>query len=199
MSRDPLKPEHLEARVIRALSGLTQAEISEDTGISQSLIAQFEQGTVLPGKDQLERLAGCAEIDVQNAEELLRLHRGQRRTWLRRSDGAGPLLDSLALALRRHCADAFQRLLKIRRPARPPAPEDRRQADERFAELKRLSQRSRLAVVKSIEAYQGPALAERCREESARLAPFDPGRAASWARVALEIDPPATRDIFGSP
>ncbi len=188
MSREPLKPEHLEARVVRALSGLTQEEISEDTGIPQSLVAQFEQGKVLPGKDQLERLAGCAEIDVENAAELVRAYRGQRRTWLRRSDGAGPLLDSLVLALRQHCADAFQRLLKIRRPVRPPSPEDRRQAEERFAELKRLSQRSRLAVVRSIEEYQGRALAERCREESARLAPLDARRADSWARLALEIE-----------
>jgi tetratricopeptide (TPR) repeat protein len=187
MSKERLKPEHRKARLIRALSGLTQEEMSRETSIPASLIDHFEQGNVVPGGDHLERMAACAGITAADASEHLRLHRTQRETWLRRSEGAGAVLDHLARRLSRHCAGAVQRLLKLRVPERPPSPEDRRQAEVQFPELKRLSRRSRLAAVRSIEALQSWALAERCCEESVRQASRNLQRAASWAQLALEI------------
>jgi tetratricopeptide (TPR) repeat protein len=187
MSREPLKPEHLEARVIRALSGLTQDEIAEKTGISSSLIDQVEQGKAPAGEDHLERLARCSGFAGADAGELLRYHQIQRGTWLRRGEGTGAILESLLTRLRRYCAGAFERLLKLGLPDRPPAPEDRQEAQEHFAKLKRLSRRSRLAAVKLIEDFQTWALLERCCEESVQQASRNLKRAAAWAQVAQEI------------
>jgi transcriptional regulator with XRE-family HTH domain len=187
MSKVRLKPEHRMARLIRALSGLTQEEMSRETGISVSLIDQFEQGHVIPSGDHLEKMAACAGMTATDAAEHLRLHRTQRATWLRGSEGLGAVLDHLARRLRRHCTGAMQRLLKLRVPERPPSPEDRQQAEEQFLKLKRLSRRSRLAVVRSIEEFQSWALAERCCDESVLQASRNLRRAASWAQLALEI------------
>lgn len=187
MSKGRLKPEHRKARLIRALSGLTQEEMSRETGIPASLIDHFEQGNVVPGGDHLEKMAACAGITAADADEHLRLYRMQRETWLRRSEGLGAVLDHLARRLGRYCAGAVQRLLKLRVPERPPSPEDSRQAEEQFLRLKRLSRRSRLAAVRSIENFQSWALVERCCEESVQQASRNLKRAAAWAQLALEI------------
>ncbi|HET9227974.1 MAG TPA: helix-turn-helix transcriptional regulator [Thermoanaerobaculia bacterium] len=188
MSRNRLNPEHRKARLIRALSGLTQEDMGRETGIPASMIDHFEQGNVVPGGDHLEKMAACAGITAADADEHLRLHATQRETWLRRSEGVGATLDHLARRLSRHCADAVQRLLKLRVPERQPSPEDQQQAEEQFQKLKRLSRRSRLAVVRSIDAYQNRALLELCNEESERQASHNFKRADAWAQLALEID-----------
>lgn len=187
MDREPLKPEHLKARLIRALSGLSREQMSEETGIPPSLIGQFEQGQVLPGEEHLARMARCSGFEGADADELMRHFQTQRRTWIRRGGGAGAILENLVQRLRFHCTGAFERLLKLSVPVRPPAPGDRRQAEEQFLNLKRLSLRSKLAAVSLIEEYQNRALAERCREESERQASSNPRRAEAWAQVALKI------------
>ena len=187
MSQERLKPEHRKARLIRALSGLTQEEMSRETGIPASLIDHFEQGNVVPGGDHLEKMAACAGMTAADADEHMRLHGMQRETWLRRSEGIGAVLDHLVKRLSRQFAGAVQSLLKLRVPERPPSPEDRRQAEEQFRKLKRLSRQSRLAAVRSIWDFQSWALAELCCEESVRQASRNIQRAASWAQLALEI------------
>jgi transcriptional regulator with XRE-family HTH domain len=188
MSRQPLKPEHLMARAIRAFSGLKQDEMGEESGIPSSLIDQVEQGKVMPDGDHLKRIAACAGITEADAEELLRVYQTQRDSWHRSSQGVDTTLDNLVRRLRLHCANAFRRLLKLRPPERPPAAEeDRRQAEEQIASLKRLSRRSRLAAVRLIEELQTWSLVERCSEESVRQVSRSLKRAASWARLALVI------------
>ena len=181
MGRESMKPEHFKARLIRALSGLSQEQMSKETGISPSLLDHFEQGNVLPGEDHLERMAEQADFEAADADELLDHYRMQTRAWLRTSESAGSILDSLVRRLRRHSVRAVQRLLKL--PS--PGPGTHERAEEQLAKLKRLSYRSRLAVVQSVEEYRSHALAERCREESRRAR--DPRRAASWERLAAEM------------
>jgi transcriptional regulator with XRE-family HTH domain len=183
MSHTTLKPEHLKARVIRALSGLSQEQMGEKTGTSSSLIDQIERGKVLPGEDHLQRMAEQAGFESADADELLTHYRTQSQTWLRTSEGVSSILDSLVRRLRRHSVHAVQRLLKLA----PPKPAQREAAEEQLANLRRLSYRSRLAVVRSVEEYRSQALARRCREESVRQASSNPRRAASWERLAQEI------------
>ena len=63
----------------------------------------------------------------------------------------------------------------------------RRQAEEQFAELKRLSPRSRLAVVRLNPEYQNWALVERCCEAAIEEGSRDLKQSAAWARLALAI------------
>jgi tetratricopeptide (TPR) repeat protein len=63
----------------------------------------------------------------------------------------------------------------------------RRQAEEQFAELKRLSPRSRLAVVRLNREYQSWALVERCCDAAIEGGSRDLKQSAAWARLALAL------------
>lgn len=183
MSGETLKPHHFKARLIRALSGLSQEQMSERTGIPASVLAQLERGNGSLTEEELERMAGQARFESADADELLRLYQTQTRAWLRTSEGAGPLLQGFVGKLRRRSLQAVQRLLKL--PA--PQPVDPGRADEQIAQLLRLSHRSRLAVVRSAEDFRSSAMAARCRQEAERQA-ADPRRADAWTRLAAEIE-----------
>jgi tetratricopeptide (TPR) repeat protein len=142
----------------------------------------------VPSQDDLRLLAERgAGITLADAGELLRLHETQSKAFRRRSEGLGAILDGLAARLLRHCLEAVRRLLKLALPERQPSAGDRREAEERFAELKPLSGRSRLAVVRLNPDFQTWALVERCCDESEREASRNLRSAASWARLAIAI------------
>ncbi len=183
-----MKPETLIARLLRALSGLSQIAFGKKTGRSPVRIDQWEQGSPIPGEPDLKALAELgAGISRDDAGELLELYETQRSAFRRSLDGAGALLDGLTAAMIRHGASAVRRLLTLPAAERPPSPGDRAEAEVRFAELRRLSRRARLAVVRLNEDYQGWALAERCCAESEAEASRDLASAAGWARLALAV------------
>jgi tetratricopeptide (TPR) repeat protein len=182
------KPETLIARLLRALSGLSQIAFGKKTGRNPVLIDQWEQGDTLPGEPDLKALAELgAGISRDDAGEHLELYETQRSAFRRSLDGAGALLDGLTAALIRYGASAVRRLLTLPAAESPPSPGDRADAEVRFAELRRLSRRARLAVVRLNEDYQGWALAQRCCEESEAEASRDLAGAAGWARLALAV------------
>jgi transcriptional regulator with XRE-family HTH domain len=49
-------------RGARAKEGLTQAELAERSGVSQSHISQMEQGTMLIGREQAQKLAKVLRV-----------------------------------------------------------------------------------------------------------------------------------------
>jgi transcriptional regulator with XRE-family HTH domain len=178
MSGQTLPPDALRARIIRAVSGLTQAQMSERIGVDPGHLAQIEIGNAAVTTDQLRRMAAEAGIGIAEADELLALYQEQTRPWHRTGEGMETILDEIGRGLRQHAGLALQRLLKL--PPPPPKPGD---AEEQLADLRRLSPASRLAVVRNVEGYRSPALARRCREQ----ATADPRRAAAWERLADEI------------
>ena len=180
MNDETLPPETLKARLIRALSGLSQAQMSARIGIDATHLARIEMGDAPVTGDLLLRMAAEAGIGIAEADELLARYQEQTRPWLRTGEGMETLLGELGRSLLQHAGLALQRLLKL--PPPPPEPGD---TEKQLANLKRLSTRSRLAVVQSVEEYRTPALARRCREEARRTA--DPRRAASWEALAAEI------------
>ena len=183
-----MRPENRKARMLRGVSGKSQARTAEEIGRSPAQVDQWEQGKVVPGQDDLELLAKrTAGIAAEDAAELFALYEMQRQSFQRRSGGMGAIVDDLAERLVRHCAGAVRRLLKLPLSQPLPSAEDRRQAEEQFAELKRLDARSRLAVVRLNREYQNWALVERCCEQSEREASRNLGQAAAWARLALVI------------
>ncbi len=182
------QPETLIARLLRALSGLSQAMFGKKTGRSPVLIDEWEQGSSLPGEPDLKALAELgAGISRDDADELLELYETQKSAFRRSLDGAGALVDSLTAALIRHAAGAVRRLLTLPVAESTPSPTDRAAAEVRIAEMRRLGRRARLAVVRLNEDYQGWALAERCCEESVKEASRDLASAAGWARLALAV------------
>ncbi len=188
MRDELMRAENRKARMLRGLSGKSQARTAGEIGRSPAQIDQWEQGKVVPGQDDLELLAErTAGIAAQDADELFALYETQRQSFQRRSEGMGALVDDLAERLVRHCAGAVRRLLKLPFPQAQPSAEDRRRAAEQFAELKRLDARSRLAVVRLNREYQNWALVEICCEAAIEEGSRDLKRSAAWARLALGI------------
>jgi transcriptional regulator with XRE-family HTH domain len=160
------QPETLIARLLRALSGLSQAMFGKRTGRSPVLIDEWEQGGSLPGEPDLAALAELgAGISRDDAGELLELYETQRSAFRRRLDGAGALLDGLTAALNRHASGAVRRLLTLPAAESPPSPADRDEAEARFVELRRLGDRIFLIRVTWLE---GRILAGLGRRDEAR-------------------------------
>lgn len=188
MRDEAIRPENRKARMLRGLSGKSQARTAKEIGRSPAQIDQWEQGNVVPGEDDLKLLAErTAGITTGDADELFALYEVQRRTFQRRSSGIGAVVEDLAEKLARHCEGSVRRLLKLPLPEVLPSAEDRHQAEEQFAELKRLSPRSRLAVVRLNREYQNWALVERCCDAAVEEGSRDLKQSAAWARLALAI------------
>ena len=103
-----MKRENLKARLLRALSGKTQKQMGEETGIHSSLIEQFELGKVVPSRQYLERLAEAVGLTDAATEELLRFVDRLRRPRRRRGAGAEPLLDGIAAGVRSEVDDTYR-------------------------------------------------------------------------------------------
>jgi transcriptional regulator with XRE-family HTH domain len=182
-----MRREHTLARLLRALSGKTQEQLAEEIGVTRSLIAQIEQGEVVPSRDHLEAMAESAGITLSDAEEILRLYETYRRAPQRWGGPAGRLLDRMAETLRAHADAAYQRFLTLPLPDSFPTVWDEERAKELFARLEDLPEESRWVLVQGAEEFQTWALCERVCLASVHAASREVESAAAWARLAQEI------------
>jgi len=178
-----MRPRNRLARLFRALSGETQKEFAETTGVDLSLLARYELDQVEPGLDHLARLAEGAGLTMAEGEQVLRL--ADTLSTPRRRTGAG--IEDLGPEMSAVLAGTYQRLLRLAPPADPPQPEDRERACELWARLEPLPEDEQLAVVRVAREFQSWALLERVCEESVSEASSETGRAASLERLAQEI------------
>jgi transcriptional regulator with XRE-family HTH domain len=179
-----MRPRNRLARLARALSGETQKDFAEKTGVHSTLLAQYELDQVEPGLENLERLARGAGLTVGEGEEILRLADTLRRSRERAGQGEAELFQELLAA---QVSSIHQRLLRLPLPGGRPETEDPLTTDELWSRLRDLAESQALAVVRMARELQSRALAERLREESEKEASRDPGRAAFLARLAREV------------
>jgi transcriptional regulator with XRE-family HTH domain len=178
-----MRGKNLLVRLFRAVSGLTQKEFGQRTGVHSILIARYELDEIEPKPESMDRMAAGAGLTVAAGEEILRLVDSRRRPRRRAGGGAEELEEQAAAVV----SDVYQRLLRLPLPESASAPSDRQRAEESWALLEPLSERERSAVVRVSRQFQSWALAERVRAESALQEPRDSGCAASLARLAQEI------------
>ena len=60
-----------DIKELRKKAALTQAELAEAVGVTQSTVSQWESGTAFPRADKLPKLAevlGCSVADLFNTE-----------------------------------------------------------------------------------------------------------------------------------
>jgi transcriptional regulator with XRE-family HTH domain len=182
-----MKRENLMARLLRAVSGLSQEQFAKQAGVHFTHVAQIETGKVVPSRAHLERMAKAAALTGSAAEEILRLVDTLRRPRQRRGAGAEFLLDGVAQGVRSEVDAAYRRLLTLRLPEAHPQAEDRQRAAELFGRLEGLPQEACLAIVQVAEECWSWALCERVCEASVREASRDLERAAAWAHLARQI------------
>jgi transcriptional regulator with XRE-family HTH domain len=178
-----MRPRNRLARLFRALSGETQKDFAERTGVDLSLLARYELDQVEPGLDHLARLAEGAGLTLIEGEQVLRL--ADTLSTPRKRTGAGA--EDLSHELSALLAGTYQRLLRLALPADPPRAEDRERARELWSRLEPLPEDEQLAVVRVAREFQSWALLERVCQESVAEASREGGRAASLGRLAQEI------------
>jgi len=115
-----MRREHYLARLLRALSGMTQEKMAAAIGVHPSLIAQFELGDALPRRAHLARMARVAAMTSEDAEEILDLADNLRR---KKRERVGPVegFAGLEERLGDHIARTRRRLLALQVPDRRPA------------------------------------------------------------------------------
>jgi tetratricopeptide (TPR) repeat protein/transcriptional regulator with XRE-family HTH domain len=180
----PMSLRNRLARLFRALSGKSQVEFGESTGVSPKLIALYESGgDRQPSPDTLERLARGDNLTVREGEEVLRFAETLSRPRQRAGGQADIVLDDLSFLISR----AYQRLLRLPLPIRAPHPEDLRHAEVLWSVLKELPENQQRAVVTAGPKFQTWSLVVKVGEESVCQASRDLKRAASLARLAQHI------------
>jgi transcriptional regulator with XRE-family HTH domain len=130
-----MRREHITARLLRAISGMTQQRFGEEAGIDPSVIADFELGSALPGRDHLERMVAAVGLTVSSTEEILRGIDTLRRPRQRRGEGAAPILDGIVEGVRSEVEDAYRRLLTLPQPEALSREEEQRWNGGRLAGL----------------------------------------------------------------
>src|SRR3954471_3158754 len=96
-------------RPARGLSGETQKDCGDKTGVHFTLLAQYELDQVEPGPENLERVTQGAGLTVAAGEEVLRLADTLRRPRERAGQGAADLSPELLAAL---VSGVYRRLLR---------------------------------------------------------------------------------------
>jgi transcriptional regulator with XRE-family HTH domain len=179
-----MRPRNRLVRLMRALSGETQKELAERTGIHPTLLARYELDQIEPGPENLELAAREAGLTVAAGEEILRLADTLRHPRKREGQGAADLVHELLASL---VSGVYRRLLRLPLPAGKPTSEDRLQAGDLWLRLKDFSESRALAVIRIAREFQTWALVERLCEESVVQASRDVNRAGFLARLAREI------------
>lgn len=180
-----MRRNNRKVRLFRAVADETQKAFGLKTGVHPTLIARYELDDVEPSPEHLELLAQGAGLTVDAGDQILDFADSLRQPRQRAGQGAEGLLAGLASLVTR----VYQRLLRL--PPPRSAAGDRQQAGDLWDRLKDLPPEHRLTVVQVARKFQTHALAERVRAESEAEASRDPERAASLARLALEIAEPA--------
>jgi transcriptional regulator with XRE-family HTH domain len=113
-----MRRENILARLLRAVSGKSQEQFGEETGIHASRLACFELGRAVPSRRDLERMAAAVGLSLAGAEEGLRALDMLRKPPLPPGAEAGPLAE-IAEGVRAEVEQSYRRLLALRQDAGP--------------------------------------------------------------------------------
>jgi len=183
---EPMTRENVMARLLRALSGLTQEQMADAIDVHPSLITQIELDQVTPSPEQLAGMARAAGITVPGAEELLVHYDTLRRSSRWRGGGLEELVQKLAVDLRDLVLTASDEILALQRADDEKAEEeDQRRAAELWSRLEKYPLETQLELVEVADEYQNGLLYERVSDLAEQEA--DPERAAGLERLARRI------------
>jgi len=185
---------------LRSLPGWTQKELAERAGVDKGAISDYELGKTAPSEKTLRRIVEAVGVSYVKARRLLPVFRtvrlGLEEGKPRDRAGAGDPAGALVSRLSRSAGDAVEAgvtpaLLEIpwlsglERP--PSSAEERRKAAALWETVKGLDSEDREKVVTVAPGYHTWAFCERLREESARIAVDDAGRALELAGLARRV------------
>jgi len=177
----------------RTLRGWSQTDLADASGLTNSMISEFERGRRNPSTKSLERLAEAMRIPLPALYSLIPiLERFRETVKAGVEERVGPKqtarvkIDPMADEMVRSTLDLIFHGKMARRDF-PPRPEDRNQALEVWARLRTYDVQDQFLLVEEGSEYQTWALCELLCNESAEAARHDPVRAFELAGVAVRI------------
>lgn len=178
--------ENVMARLLRALSGMTQEQMADEIDVHPSLITQIELDQVTPSPEQLAGMARAAGITVPGAEELLVHYDALRRSGRWRGGGIEDALHKLTADLRDLFLTTYDEILAAQNSEYEKAvEEDERRAGELWSRLEKYPLETQLELVEVADEYQSALLSNKVWD-LAEEEP-DPERAAGLERLARRI------------
>jgi len=190
MPRPIPPPLGIALTTLRSAQGWTQKELAGSTGISESLISDYEKGRRPLGRARLETLVAALGFSPEAVDSILfglESARPEARSLRRPFDlsvAEGRSIQRARLAVARAASEAMRsELLRSLRDAR--VQQDRAEADELWSRLKPQAARDRRMLLEHAREYQTWALAERLCAESVKMAPAHAGQAVELADLAL--------------
>lgn len=176
------------ARLLRAVTELSQEEFAQAVDLPPSLVSQIEACRIEPRRSHLQIMARKgAGITLSDAEEVLHHLETARDYRIRQEQGTTEVLPGMVERLKEALSTVYDRLLALPGPDIVPQSEDRLEAEDLLRRLKNTSKEIRVSLVRVAEEFQGWALCERVCDESIREAERDLEEAAAWAQLAQEI------------
>jgi transcriptional regulator with XRE-family HTH domain len=174
------------ARVLRAMTGLSQGQFAKKAGLRLSDIAGIESGQTEPTVQNLQRIAQGAGMTASDADELMHYGEALIDYRQRQDQGSEEVLPALMSRLERQLSATYLRLLALPGPEPRPQAVEPRSVEELMDRLKSCSPEVRVYLVRVAEEFQSQALCERVREEAA-LEGEHPEEAVAWTQIAEEI------------
>lgn len=176
--------------VLRALSGMTQAELAELAGTTASVISEYETGRRRPSRKAVERFAKVLDIPSHKIDGLLPVLRALRQSTRQCSSGLSE--ESLALETARDLESLVIEALGLAlmdRFQEPPSSErdERVKARSVWERLEPLGPTHRQLLVDEGIEFQTWALCELLCQESFEMAEHDWEEALELAELAVQV------------
>jgi transcriptional regulator with XRE-family HTH domain len=176
--------------VLRALSGMTQAELAELAGTTASVISEYETGRRRPSRKAVERFAEVLDIPSHKIDGLLPVLRTLRQSTRRSSPGLSE--ESLALKTARDLESLVVEALGLALMDRLQEPvsseiEERAKARSVWERLEPLGPTHRQLLVDEGVEFQTWALCELLCHESFEMAEHDREEALELAELAVQV------------
>jgi transcriptional regulator with XRE-family HTH domain len=178
--------------LLRYSEGLEQRSVAEAVHITPSQASAYEHATRQVPREILEQVAAVVDVPVELLELTLRMIRSFLLAKRGRSRADRALADEFAVELVVLIYRAADLILTPTRRRREeamalPRSEERAEAIEPLAFLKRCTPAERLLLVEESREYRSWAVCEAAALESVALARNHPREALEWARLAVAI------------
>ncbi len=200
--RDNPEDVKMVVTFLRLLRGWTQAELAEATGLSLSAVWRYENEDLVYSEPVLEEIALAVGLPPRMLDRVFTWVAAARAAVASAIDPGDPdrRIDAIAGELTAGLSDLVYSATALilrgspdleigpwARPAAPPRPEDREEAEELWEVLKHHEPSTRRVLVEDSRRFQKWALCERLCAESVKALSGSTDEALELAELALLI------------
>ena len=192
---DSIQPASLGLAIFlaRTLRGWSQTDLADASGLTSSMVSEYERGRRNPSKKSLESLLEAMDIPLESLHRViptLERFRDAVRTGvaaqLAPKDVGRLKLEPLTDGMVRSSLELIFHGKMVKREF-TPGPRDREEAPELWAVLRSYEAQDQFLLIEEGKEYQSWAMCELACHYSAEAARDDPARALELAGVALRI------------